>query len=242
MPSSHAAAYPFTLVRFTNNTALILPPEADQHWREISSLAASETFTHRRMQRIVAVSPHANSSVNGANVTGLQGCQQNWIHLPPNTGQTTCPVLYYIWPTGTTIVQSKQRSLSELTTLLSPGSSVVEPTPDHYQDSTVIFRKRLKTHLSFAAISPMECVVSKTWAAIPSSAQLFSVRARKLSKKPALHKALEKDFPRSPPESQLMYMEIIIAMYAINKIWLLPDGTQGPEEGGGWEWGVWLSF
>ena len=43
--------------------ALILPPEADQHWSEISPLSASETFTQRGVRRIGAGSPHANGSV-----------------------------------------------------------------------------------------------------------------------------------------------------------------------------------
>ena len=63
---SKALASPFTLVRFANNMALTLPPEAEKHQSEISPLAASETFTQRRRQRIGAESPHANSSVNGA--------------------------------------------------------------------------------------------------------------------------------------------------------------------------------
>ena len=58
--------YPFTLGQFTNNAALILPPEADQHWSKIFPLSASETFTQRRVRRIDAGSPHANGSVNGA--------------------------------------------------------------------------------------------------------------------------------------------------------------------------------
>ena len=68
-PSLPLLVYLFTLVRFTNNTALILPPDADQRRSEISSLAASETFTQRRRRRIGARSPHANGSVNGATGT-----------------------------------------------------------------------------------------------------------------------------------------------------------------------------
>ena len=63
--------------------------------------------------------------------TGLQGHQQNCIHLPPNTGQTTRPSmstsLHYIsWPTGTAITDSKQRLHSEVTAPLCSGATVVE--------------------------------------------------------------------------------------------------------------------
>ena len=57
---------PPPLGRLTNNAALILHPEMDQHWSEISLLSASETFTQRRLRRIGAGSLHAKSSVNGA--------------------------------------------------------------------------------------------------------------------------------------------------------------------------------
>ena len=46
--------YPFTLVWFANNTALILPPETDQRRSEISPLATPEAFTQRRRRRIPA--------------------------------------------------------------------------------------------------------------------------------------------------------------------------------------------
>ena len=59
-------AYLLILVRFANTAPLILPPDADQHWSEISPLAASEIFTQGRKQRIVTGSPHPNGSVNGA--------------------------------------------------------------------------------------------------------------------------------------------------------------------------------
>ena len=66
-PHSTPPAYLFTLGRLTNNAALILPPEADLRQSEISPLPTSETFTQRTLHRIGAGSPHANSSVNGAN-------------------------------------------------------------------------------------------------------------------------------------------------------------------------------
>ncbi|XP_030298124.1 psychosine receptor-like [Sparus aurata] len=52
------------------------------------------------------------------------------LHLPPNTCQTTCPSestsLYDIsWPAGTAIAECKQRSLSEVETLLCYGASLV---------------------------------------------------------------------------------------------------------------------
>ena len=53
---------------------VILPQEVDEHRSEISPLAASETFTQRRMRRIAEGSPHANGSVKGAIVA--QSCQQ----------------------------------------------------------------------------------------------------------------------------------------------------------------------
>ena len=59
--------YPFTRVQFTNIAPLILPPEADQCWSEISPLTASKTFTQRRW-RIDAGSLHANGSVIGASI------------------------------------------------------------------------------------------------------------------------------------------------------------------------------
>lgn len=57
-PRSASPAYPFTLVRFANNTALILPPQADQCFIP----RPTETFTQRRRRRICAGSPHANGS------------------------------------------------------------------------------------------------------------------------------------------------------------------------------------
>ena len=59
-PSYMAPAYLFTLVRFSNNTSLILTPEADQHRSRISSLATSKIFTQRRIWTIGAGSLHAN--------------------------------------------------------------------------------------------------------------------------------------------------------------------------------------
>ena len=72
-PRSLPPAYPFTLVRFSNNAALILPPQADQRQSEISILATSETFTQRWLRIIGAGYPHANWSVNGATVSS-DGC------------------------------------------------------------------------------------------------------------------------------------------------------------------------
>ena len=68
-PRSAPPDYPFTLGRLTNNVALILPPEADQRWSEISPLSASETFTQGRVWRIGTGSPHANDSVKEATVS-----------------------------------------------------------------------------------------------------------------------------------------------------------------------------
>ena len=53
------------LVRFSNNTALILPPEAYQGQSEISPLAR---FTLRWRQEIGVLKPHPKASVNGASV------------------------------------------------------------------------------------------------------------------------------------------------------------------------------
>ena len=55
-------AYPLTLDQFANNTALILPPEADQHRNEISPLAASGRFTLKWRRILGALTPHACSS------------------------------------------------------------------------------------------------------------------------------------------------------------------------------------
>ena len=55
--------YPFTLVWFANNTALILPPETDQRRSEISPLATPEAFTQKRRWRIGAGSLHVNGSM-----------------------------------------------------------------------------------------------------------------------------------------------------------------------------------
>ena len=77
-PRCNPPAYPFTLGRFTNNEALILPPEADQCRSRISPLSASETFTQRRVRRISAGSPHANGSVNAA-------CYFSWALSPSPT-------------------------------------------------------------------------------------------------------------------------------------------------------------
>ena len=68
-------------------------------------------------------------------VSGLQGRQQNWTRLPPDTGQTTrystnTSLGYISWPTGSAIAESKQNSHSEVTNFLCSGASVVEQTPD----------------------------------------------------------------------------------------------------------------
>ena len=55
----------FTLAQFTNNAALILPPEANQHWSKISPLAAFKRFTLRWWRVIGALTPNPNASVNG---------------------------------------------------------------------------------------------------------------------------------------------------------------------------------
>ena len=68
-PQYAKLAYPFTLVRFSNYTALILPPEAYQGRSEISPLAASERFTPRWRQGIGALKPHPKASVNGASIS-----------------------------------------------------------------------------------------------------------------------------------------------------------------------------
>ena len=57
-----AAAIRCRLIHY-NTAPLILPAEADQHWSEISALAASETLIQRRRRRIDAGSLHPNSSV-----------------------------------------------------------------------------------------------------------------------------------------------------------------------------------
>ena len=65
LSDQHAAAlpYPFTLVCFANTAPLILPPESDQYWSEISPLhaTASETFTQRRRQRSGEGSLHSTA-------------------------------------------------------------------------------------------------------------------------------------------------------------------------------------
>ena len=68
MPSLRTAGLFVHTGRFSNNTALIQSPEADQHQSEISPLTASESFTQRRRRSIGAGSLHANGSVNGATV------------------------------------------------------------------------------------------------------------------------------------------------------------------------------
>ena len=90
---------------------------------------------------------------------GLQGCQRNCTHLPPNTGQTTRPStstsLHYIrWPAGNGITESKQSSLSEAATLLCSGTSAVDQTPDQCQDNRVTRHLPQKTHDSFVQTSP----------------------------------------------------------------------------------------
>ena len=83
-PRSAPPDYPFTLGRLTNNAALILPPEADQRWSEISPLSASETFTQGRVQRIGAGSPHANGSVKEASdrvIANKSSSQVTELHL-----------------------------------------------------------------------------------------------------------------------------------------------------------------
>ena len=56
--------------------ALILPPEVDQRWSEISPLSASETFTQRRVQRIKAFRPEEcrlrTVSADGAKTHGSE--------------------------------------------------------------------------------------------------------------------------------------------------------------------------
>ena len=57
-------AYPYTQVWFANAAPLILPLDAHQSHSEISTLAASETFTQRRIWRISAGSLHSKDSVD----------------------------------------------------------------------------------------------------------------------------------------------------------------------------------
>ena len=64
-PGYAKPAYPFTLVRFSNNTALILPPEAYQRWSEISPLAVSVRFTLRWRWGIGILKSHPKAIVNG---------------------------------------------------------------------------------------------------------------------------------------------------------------------------------
>ena len=82
------------MVWFTNNTALILTPEADQCRSKISLLAASDTFTQRRVRRIGAGSPHANSSVNRATLTTnrLQSQRHDPASLCLHVDSVLCPL------------------------------------------------------------------------------------------------------------------------------------------------------
>ena len=65
------------VVRFSNNMALIQPPEVDQRQSEISPFAASERFTLRRRRRIGVLKLNPNASVNGAGVCTRQNlCAQ----------------------------------------------------------------------------------------------------------------------------------------------------------------------
>ena len=57
---------------------------------------------------------------------GLQGRQRSCTCLPPNTSQITRPresasLMYISWPGSTTIAESKQSPLSEVTTPLCSG-------------------------------------------------------------------------------------------------------------------------
>ena len=83
------------MVWFTNNTALILTPEVDQCRSKISLLAASDTFTQRRVRRIGAGSPHANSSVNRATLTTnrLQSQRHDPASLCLYVDSVLCPLL-----------------------------------------------------------------------------------------------------------------------------------------------------
>ena len=63
----------------------------------------------------------------------------------------TVRVTHISWPAGTVITESKQRSLSKVTTLLCSGASVVEWTPDQCQDSWVTRHSHLfRPHLDSA--------------------------------------------------------------------------------------------
>ena len=57
-----------SLVRFSNNTALILPPEAYQGQTEISPLSTTERLTLRRRRGIGVLKPRPKASVNEATV------------------------------------------------------------------------------------------------------------------------------------------------------------------------------
>ena len=63
---SPGSCCPFTLVRFANNKALIVPPEAGQCQDEILPLSTSERFTLRWKRGISALKLHPKASVNGA--------------------------------------------------------------------------------------------------------------------------------------------------------------------------------
>ena len=91
----------------------------------------------------------------------LQGCQKNCTCLPPNTGQTTCPImpplLLRCGRAGRLALpsfKSEQSPLSEVATLLCFGTSVVEQTPDQCQDSRITYHLLKKTQDSFVQTSP----------------------------------------------------------------------------------------
>ena len=82
----------FTLVWFSSNTALILPPAAYQGQSKISPLAVSERFTLRRRRGIGVLKPHPRVSVNGAFVVNKCFKFSNVVWYVANKGQ----ILYCI--------------------------------------------------------------------------------------------------------------------------------------------------
>ena len=79
--------------------------------------------------------------------------------FPPNTDQTTSSIsstsLHSIsWPAGNTITESKQSSLSKVTTGLCSCDSGVEQTLDQCQDSRVAPHLQQKTQYSLVQTSP----------------------------------------------------------------------------------------
>ena len=115
-----AALLVFNLPKFSHMTPFL----HDLHWLPVADVILF------KMEGLVF------KAINGTAPMYLQTL------VRPHTPGMSTSLNYISWPAGTLITESKQRSLSEMTTLLCSGASVLEPTPNQCQDSHLLQKTR----------------------------------------------------------------------------------------------------